>query len=370
MSEHGGFLAHWRAGSGGQLWRTGMSIDDLKRHSKENFDNGLRIESIDVFRFSDVPRRYSYTAVWRPGTGGQWWRSGMDTSTFKQEVEAQEKQGRLIYTLDRNDQHHIIAVFRTGSGGQWWRSGMSWNEFKKQDAQHFANGFRVQVLKRYRRNNTTKYMAVWRSGSGAQICRGGMSSSTFADWANTHAKEGLRLHWVDKSFHDGKWTAVWRPGTGREWIKMAVRRSDFNVIDKDFFDNNYRLETLRRIRMAAAPKTGNDSDFVQLQRQQVHEGNRPFTARFPAIGTINGTLQGITNASHTATLGFIKPGNTTDDCTKSSSIVLLKPQQKMTLKQVEDIYGTSRPNLPIFFVACVSGTSAASVPIKIDFHRR
>lgn len=368
MSSHVGYLAHWRAGTGAQRWRSGMSLDEFKAESKKQFDDGRRLESIDVYRFSDVPKKYSFSAVWRPGTGSQQWRSGMNVNEFKKEVELQEKSGRLIYTLDRREDGEIIAVFRPGSGGQWWRSGMSWDEFKKEDAKHFKDGFRVQVLKRYK-NVKNKYLAVWRSGSGKQICRGGMSSGDFKKWADTHAKEGLRLHWVDKSLHDGRFTAVWRPGSGGEWIHFAIHTDDMKATDKDFFDNNHRLHTLRRVRMSAARKTGPDFQIIHLRQQQVHEGNHPYIARFPAIAFIKGNLTGVTNAGNSSTLAFLKPANTTADCTKTSAVVRLKPQEKMSAKDIEAIWGSARPSLPIWFVACATAPAGATVAVRVDFNR-
>src|SRR5262249_46970609 len=66
----------WRPGSGAQWWRTGMTADELKAQDKTYFDQGLRLEDVDI-------KNGKYAAIWRPGSGAQWWRAGMTADEFK-----------------------------------------------------------------------------------------------------------------------------------------------------------------------------------------------------------------------------------------------------------------------------------------------
>src|SRR5262245_35684289 len=66
----------WRPGSGAQWWRTGMTADELKAQDKTYFDQGLRLEDVDI-------KNGKYAAVWRPGSGAQWWRAGMTADELK-----------------------------------------------------------------------------------------------------------------------------------------------------------------------------------------------------------------------------------------------------------------------------------------------
>ena len=66
----------WRPGSGAQWWRSGMSYDQFKAQDKTYFDQNLRLTSLAI-------REGRYAALWRPGAGAQWWKPGMSYAEFK-----------------------------------------------------------------------------------------------------------------------------------------------------------------------------------------------------------------------------------------------------------------------------------------------
>lgn len=365
-----GFQAVWQPGSGGQWWRSGMSTDTFRAQSKEHFDDGFRLVSIAAHRTSDVPRRYAYTAVWRPGSGAQRWRMGMTTKQLESESLERFRAGQRISCIERRDDGQIWAVFHPGQGAQWWRSGMSWNQLRTEDTRRFGEGMRLVAIKRYRRQTNNRYLAVWRSGSGSQIARASMSRSELGRhaWDNWH--DGLRVTWLD--LVQGNYVAIWRPGSGTEWIHTGLDATDFRETDGHYFSQGLRLRSLRRVRIATPASSGSGREVVQLRRQGVHEGNRPFVARFPGLGQINGSLTGIRNESRSLQLAFVLPGNSTADCGSSGSVVTLRPGQHMTSQDLQSIYGRSRPELPVWLVACVAGggSDLQFAPVRVDFVRR
>src|SRR5215470_2477612 len=54
-------------------------------------------------------------------------------------------------------QDAYAAVWQPGNGAQWWRSGMSVDEFKAQDKTYFAQGLRMVAME----VEGGKYTAVW-----------------------------------------------------------------------------------------------------------------------------------------------------------------------------------------------------------------
>src|SRR5262249_11461496 len=76
----------WRPGTGAQWWRTGMTADELKAQDKTYFDQGLRLEDVDI-------KNGKYAAVWRPGSGAQWWRAGMTADELKAQDKTYFDQG-------------------------------------------------------------------------------------------------------------------------------------------------------------------------------------------------------------------------------------------------------------------------------------
>src|SRR2546426_604103 len=86
-----------------------------------------------------------YAAVWRPGTGAQWWRSGMSFDEFKAQDLTYFNQGLRITVLEVNGGRYA-AVWRPGAGAQWWRSGMSGPQMESQDQTYFAQGLRLTAM--------------------------------------------------------------------------------------------------------------------------------------------------------------------------------------------------------------------------------
>ena len=47
------FAGVWRPGSGEQRWRSGMDVDEFKAQDKEFFNKGLRLECLGRFEMDD-----------------------------------------------------------------------------------------------------------------------------------------------------------------------------------------------------------------------------------------------------------------------------------------------------------------------------
>lgn len=254
-------LAVWRPGSGAQWWRTGMSIESFKSQDAKYFKQGLRLVSIDIFRYQDLPKKYSYTAVWRPGKGAQYWRSGMSVKAFKAEDQKQFNQGRRIALLDIQN-GNVFAVWRPGSGAQRWRTGMTAAQMKSEDAKHFKNGLRIAMLKKHGGNS---FAAVWRPGTGAQWWRSGMTGPEFSKADSTHFKNGLRIASLDT--YGGKFIAVWRPGSGAQWIHAGLTLDEMKKKDLSYFKKGLRLTIARakkrvQAQAAASPPPKQKDDCI------------------------------------------------------------------------------------------------------------
>lgn len=248
-------LAVWRPGSGAQWWRTGMSIHEFKAQDSKYFEMGLRLASIDIFRYSDIPQKFSYTAVWRPGSGAQYWQAGMSVAAFKTADAKHFKEGRRIELFDIQN-GRVFAVWRAGSGAQHWATGMSANQMKSEDAKHVKNGLRLVALKKHGGND---FAAVWRPGTGAQWWRSGMTGTDFKQQDAQHFKNGLHLHCLDT--YAGKFIAVWRPGSGGQRVNWGLTIDEAQSKDLDAFKDGLRLtiarakHQVRASTTAAAPDT-------------------------------------------------------------------------------------------------------------------
>ena len=64
--------------------------------------------------------------------------------------------------------------------------------------------------------------AVWRPGTGTQWVRWGMSGDEFKAQDTTYFNQGLRVTCLE--IEGGKIAAVWRPGPGTQWVLPGVAR--------------------------------------------------------------------------------------------------------------------------------------------------
>jgi hypothetical protein len=228
-----GYVAVWRPGSGAQWMHSGISGEKLKSLDASYFAQGLRIVSIDIYDESAFTSN-SYTVVWQPGTGGQWWKTGMTINDFKQSDDSYFAQGYRLAALDVQG-GEVAAVWRSGSGGQHWSIGMSIEELKANDAIYFKQGYRLKTLKKHGDN---KYLAVWQPGSGTQWWAVGKVTE-FNAKDTGYFNQGLRLTSLD--FNGGYYSAVWRPGTGAQWWHFGLNAADFKAQDIAYFKTGLRF---------------------------------------------------------------------------------------------------------------------------------
>ena len=226
-----GYTAVWRPGTGAQWWRSSMTTDEFKAQDDTYFKQGLRIRSLAI-------RGGRFTAVWQPGSGAQFWRSGMTTDEFKAQDDIYFKQGLRITSLDI-DNGRFAAVWQSGTGAQFWRSGMTTDQFKAQDDTYFKQGLHIAALE----IDNGRFAAVWRPGSGAQHWRSGMTGAEFEAQDQTYFRQGLRV--TALVIDGGRLAAVWQPGSGTQWISRGRCRIDFQTEDTAYFSQGLRLSFIK-----------------------------------------------------------------------------------------------------------------------------
>jgi hypothetical protein len=254
----------------------------------------------------------AYAAVWQPGSGTQWWRSGMTVDAFKAQDKVYFDRGlRLTSLAIRNGR--FTAVWRPGSGTQWWRSGMTVDQFKAQDTAYFNQGLRITALE----IENGRFAAVWRPGSGTQWWRSAMSSATFAAWDRVYFGRGLRLAVLEIA--NGTYTAVWRPGSGTQWWSARRCAVDFGTEDAAYFGRGLRLA------------------FIELQDNPVGAYRYPWKSGVSyGVGQGNNNPAGSHNGSQAFAFDFLLPAGTTIRAARAGTVEWLQ----------ENLTRTYNPNLP------------------------
>ena len=283
-----GFAAVWRTGSGTQWWRAGMTRDEFKAQDQAYLKQGLRIKSLAV-------RDGRFTAVWQPGSGAQWWRSGMTLDEFKAQDQAYLKQGLRITVLEI-DNGRFAAVWRPGSGVQWWRSGMAVDAFKAQDRIYVNQGLRITALE----IDNGRFTAVWRPGSGVQWWRAGMTGAELEAQDQAYFGQGLRL--TALAIDNVRYTAVWRSGSGPQLWSHSRCFVDFKTEDAADLGKGLRLALIEVQNQASGayryPWKSGDARTVRQGNNNAsgsHKGDQAYAFDFvmPAGTQIRAARDGV-----------------------------------------------------------------------------
>jgi Peptidase family M23 len=231
MANGMNYLAAWQPGSGAQYWVTGLNFNDFKTQDTAHFNTGMRLVSMRV-------QNGSFTAIWHPGSGAQHWVTGLSFNDFKAQDTAYFNAGLRLVDIEVQGAN-FSGVWRPGSGAQHWVTGLNFNDFKTQDTAYFNAGLRLVCL-RSEPNGT--FTAVWQPGTGAQYWQTGLSYADFKTTDTGHFNAGLRL--VDIEIHNGLFTAVWRPGSGEQRWFFG---DDFEMLagrDEAYFEGTLRLRKI------------------------------------------------------------------------------------------------------------------------------
>jgi hypothetical protein len=117
------------------------------------------------------------------------------------------------------------------------------------------------------------------------------------------------------------------------------------------------------------PSEETSTTTIFLQKQEIYSGPIPYTAQFPAIGSIhNGKLKSLSNPSNGFNpiyISLVKKGYSTADCNNSNAVVVLGPGRSTTPNDISAIYGSATPALPVGIVACISVQTVSSLPNSV-----
>lgn len=183
--EDNSYLAVWRSGSGGQHWWAGISHDEWHPIDADMVKKGYRLTALDYQ--GDV-----ISAVYHPGSGAQYVHGGITFEQLQQLHSDYFSKGLRLVTMERmysSDWNELMAVWRSGTGGQYWYSntGSSWEDFKQKNLKYYNEGYRLIAFPPYAING------IWSPGTGAQWVDFAVSQSAFESDDAKYFKEGLRL---------------------------------------------------------------------------------------------------------------------------------------------------------------------------------
>jgi hypothetical protein len=197
---------------------------------------------------------------------------------------------------------------------------------------------------------------------------------TFRD--NDTKEIGYLLYWHVKGSKSMASTLFKRP----EWTSTTGQREVFLTVSSQFSSDTRCYYVVAYNVAATSPASnevctspggagggtgggGSNTDKtaqVVLIGQDVYQGPRPYAATWPAVGFVKGHLKKIKIMDwglQSLWVHFLKPGKTTLECGNPSATVTLKDGETSTPAQLQEIFGTSQPKLPVTFIACITVSS-------------
>lgn len=103
---------------------------------------------------------------------------------------------------------------------------------------------------------------------------------------------------------------------------------------------------------------------LAMRAQQITNGWVPYLGAFGQ--NIKGNVISVQNASQKATLMFVKPGQSTVNCSDPNATVRVAPRAMMTADQMKLLYRSATPRPPINFLACLT-TPTPTQSITVTF---
>lgn len=100
---------------------------------------------------------------------------------------------------------------------------------------------------------------------------------------------------------------------------------------------------------------------VAMSAQQITQGWVPYLGSFGQ--NTQGNLLTVQNASQSATLLFVKPGKSTNNCSDPNATISVAPRATMTADQMKTLYGSATPRLAINFLACLTTPTSQSISL-------
>lgn len=106
------------------------------------------------------------------------------------------------------------------------------------------------------------HLAVWRPGSGTQWVKAGVTADEFKAADEDYFRQGLRL--VSLAVRGDRITAVWQPGSGTQWVHWGLSAADFKAKDAAYFKQGLRIAALsvQGGRFAAVWRPGSGAQWV------------------------------------------------------------------------------------------------------------
>jgi hypothetical protein len=205
----------------------------------------------------------------------------------------------------------------------------------------------------------------------------------------TATANSITLRWTDRTSVEDSYTLIRSPGERRLWGPLSGTTT---FTDTDDISPNTEYIYSLVVRNSAGsdlvsvkvktpgsptPPT-HETRTVSMLRQDVWEGPIPYLGTFPALGVVQPgrVLQiRVLPSSSVATVLFVKPGRSTQECANPDAVVPVDSGSTTTPEQMTAIFGQAEPRFstfsPIRFAGCVlipgKPPNWVNIEITIDF---
>lgn len=190
-----------------------------------------------------------YTAVWTPGTTGEYQVYDAPYATYRARYDELWPQGWRLYSLNivvANGVPLYTAVFRPGSGGEFQIYDATYAQYRARYDELWPQGWRLKLLTRYYINGQIRYTAAWVPGSGGEKQIYDATYSQYRALYDELWPQGWRLKLIDviEAGGEPRYTAVWQPSTTGEIQIYNATFKEFNDRFNELWPQGWRLQMI------------------------------------------------------------------------------------------------------------------------------
>lgn len=193
VDDEGLFTAIWKKGDYAQYW-VRVDSGDIENQVKHFDKKGCRMAYI-AFENDQV------TMVFDSGTGDDFYCYGEDIEKFEKLDKQHFNNGLRLNWISIDDDPTISAIWRPGTGGQFWYLTASWNEFKELNNAHKDANMFLTCL--HRMHDPGRYFGVVRPGSGDQEFDFISSHEGVVEEDEKWGKKGMELKVIRRLHYGG-----------------------------------------------------------------------------------------------------------------------------------------------------------------------
>jgi CubicO group peptidase (beta-lactamase class C family) len=239
----------WQPGSDGRPVVYGWTLTDLQKRNHELFGQGFRLTHQSSYDIGGGQRRYD--AIWTPGNDGRpivwgWTMADLEKRNGELWTQGFRLTHQQAYDIG-GGQIRYDAIWTPGNDGRPVVWGWTLADFQKRNTELRKQGFRLSHQDSYEiGGGQRRYNGIWTPGNDDRPIAWGWALADFQKENAKHYANGYRLaHQQSYDIGNGqrRYDGIWAPGTDGRGIVWGWTLEDFQVRLGELYNKRIALGT-------------------------------------------------------------------------------------------------------------------------------